>query len=330
MQYFLGIDQGGTKTQVAVCAADGTLAGAATGGASVCYLDDPHNTSTVAARVLAESILSRAGLSVDCIGAACGGLSGVDWPHEVPLHEERMRSGLGINDVIAVNDCVIALRAGSNAPYRCIVCAGTGINIAAQDYVYGWFINDRLMGGHALGCQVKDAVVDAAVGVKPPTLLTGAVLAHTGCTSVEEWLIGITTRKIPFSPQFLVPLLLNAVLAGDEAASQIVNQFIKGLAGYLENALTRFFPPLSMDDKECNAELVFSGGVFKGNGYIITDALIALLAPRFPRLTFVNARLEPVCGALLMLLDRHYKGTIPGSVTDNFEKGCVQHGLIRQ
>lgn len=329
MKYFLGIDQGGTKSQVAICAEDGSFIGAATGEASISYLDDPGNKTTVMIRRIAEKILTDAGLSWDCLSAVCGGISGIDWPHEVPIHEDRLRSVLKLDNIIAVNDCIIAMRAGSAAPNRCIVCAGTAINIAAQDYVYGWFISYRLHGGAALGCQVRDVVIDAEVGVRPPTMLTDALLSCFGCTSVEEFLVGTTTNRIAFTPQSVVPGLLNAFLAGDEAAREIIDEFIKGLASYLENAVTRFFPPLSAEDEECKAELVYSGGVFKGNGRLITDALTNILSKKFPRLRFVNARLEPVCGALLMQLEKYYAGNIPCSIIETFENGCKQHKLIR-
>ena len=328
LKYFLGIDQGGTKTQAAVCAGDGTVIGAATGEPSIFYLDDPENKSTLTVRRLAEKILADAGLAWGSLSAACGGLTGVDWPHEVPLHEERLRGKLNLTDVTAVNDCVIALRAGSSAPDRCIVCAGTGLNIAAHpsdgvEYVYGYFIPDYLQGGSALGQAVIDAVTEAEAGVRPPTMLTDVLLSCSGCASVERFLTGKTTRKISFEPQSLVPGLLNAFSAGDDAAGQILGAFINGVAGYIENALTRFFPPGR------DTELVYSGGVFKGGGRVITDAFTKTLSQKFPRLRFTNARLEPVCGALLMLLDRMYNGNIPGGVTANFEKGCTLHGLIR-
>jgi N-acetylglucosamine kinase-like BadF-type ATPase len=334
MRYFLGIDQGGTSTKIAVCAGDGTLIGAAAGEPSIFYLDDPENISTSRALRLAEKVIADAGLTWDCLSAACGGLTGIDWPHEVPIHESRLRSGLKIADITVTNDCIIALRAGSSAPDCCIVCAGTGLNIAAHsshgtasdqtEYVYGYFIPDRLQGGLALGRTAIDAVTEADTGIIPPTALTGLVLSLSGCSSAREFLTGITTRKIIFAPQSLVPGLLRAVLSGDGVASKIVNNFTYGLSQYIENALTRFFPP------GCNVELVYSGGVFKGDGRIITEALTKTLSQNFPSLRFTNARLEPACGALLMLLDREYNGNIPQYVSENFENGCAQHGLIRE
>jgi len=333
MRYFLGVDQGGGKTLAAVCAEDGTIAGAAKGGPSIFYLDDPENISGQIARRLAENILADAGLSWDCLSAACGGLTGIDWPQELSIHKMRFRDALNRDapnmETIVTNDSIIALRAGSSAPARLVVCAGTGLNIAihtpeGEEYTYGYFIPDRLQGGRALGRAVIEAVMEAETGTDGPTKLTDLLLAASGCASARDFLAGTTTRKFTFPPQSLVPGLLNAFAEGDRAAVFIIGKFTAGLAGYIENALNRFFA-----HNGCT-ELVYSGGVFKGNGRIITEALTKTLSRTFPRLRFVNARLEPVCGALLILLERHYKGIIPDSVLKTFEESCEKHGLTRE
>ena len=338
MNYFLGIDQGGTSTRIAVCDVEGRFAGVAAGAASIFYLDDSENKSTLIVRQLAENILAEAGLTWDCLSAAYGGLTGVDWPHEAAIHTARLREGLGLDDATAVNDCLIALRAGSTAANRCIVCAGTGLNIGVHaedgaESTCGYYIPHRLQGGGALGGAAVEAVIEEEAGVGAATLLNGALLELSGCASVEEFLIGITTRKLSFAPQSLSPEVFKAAGKGDAVASRIVADFSEGVGAYLENAISRHLP------RGCDAELVFSGGVFKGVGRMAADRIAESLAQKFPRLRFVNARLEPVCGALLMLLDRHYSvvekdgggnGGIPPGVMKNFEQGCARYGLIRK
>jgi len=328
MQYFLGIDQGGTATRAAICTGDGTVVGAATGGPSVFYLDDPRNESSQRVRELAEKISADAGLDADCVTAVCGGLTGVDWPHEITIHEKRLSEKLHVTDIIVTNDSIIALRAGTNNANRCIVCAGTGLNIAVHtsdntEYTYGYFIPDRLQGGLALGQAVIDTVIEAEAGFRPPTLLTGILLSCSGCASVEQFLIACTTRKMIFARQTLVPGLLRSAIAGDDAANSIIDIFTSGISSCLESALTRFFPP------GCKVDLVYSGGVFKGSGKIIADAITKTLTADFPKINCINARLEPVAGALLILLDRLYNGNIPVDVMETFERGCDTHGLFR-
>ena len=325
---FVGVDQGGTKSQVAVCDAGGGIIGAATGVGAIFYQNDSENISTATARALADKILTDAGLSWDCVAWVCGGLSGLDWPHETAIHEARLREGFGLENVTAVNDSVIALRAGSASANRCVIVAGTGLNIATHaedgaEYVYGYHIPNHFQGGGALGGAIIDAVIEAETGVRPPTRLTDAVLSLSSCPTVRRFLTEFTSGELQFKPQLLYPALLEAVSADDDAAKEIIGAFIGKLASYSRNALTVHLP------RNRPAELVFSGGIFKGPGRFVSDSLTRILAPEFSLLRFVNSRLEPVCGALLMSLDKHYGGNIPVGVIQKFDDECARHGLLR-
>lgn len=43
----------------------------------------------------------------------------------------------------------------------------------------------------------------------------------------------------------------------------------------------------------------------------------------------INARYEPVIGAILYFYDDFYKGYIPDKVLDTLDEECIEHGLIR-
>ncbi|MCL2462105.1 MAG: hypothetical protein FWF44_05515, partial [Defluviitaleaceae bacterium] len=177
MEYYLGIDQGGTKSCVAVCAEDGAIIASETGMGSVLYLDDPDNISSRIALSLANKALAGTGISMADMTAVCAGLSGADWGFEYPILERRMREALEIADITVLNDCIIAMRAGSAAPNRAVICAGTEINIAVRagggkEIIFGYYISPRLRGALAIGGMVMEAVTDSAAGVKAPTALT--------------------------------------------------------------------------------------------------------------------------------------------------------------
>ena len=97
--------------------------------------------------------------------------------------------------------------------------------------------------------------------------------------------------------------LLHEAAGGDSAALEIVTDFASRVSKYTEAAFIR----LGLADTD--AELVYSGGVFKDKCGIITDRVTGTLSGKFPRLRFVNARYEPVCGALLLSLDDLYGGS---------------------
>jgi len=326
MRYFLGADQGGTKTHIAVCAGDGAVIGHAAGEAMVFYIDDPENASTATIRRLAQPILTQNNLCWDDVTAVCGGISGIDWPFEIPLHEERLRDGLGIPDAVAVNDCMIALRAGASAPNRAIVCSGTSLNIGlraadGREIIYSYLMSDLLMRGGTLGLSALDAAIEASVGVRAQTVLTDVILTHTGYTSITALVEDMSLRKYWLDSKHLVPGVLRCASEGDPAALEIVYTYADEIAKYIKAGLIRL--------EITEADVVFSGGALKGDGRIICDRIAGALSFEYPGLRFTSARLEPVCGALLLLLDRHYDGAIPEAVTARFERDCEEKGLLR-
>jgi N-acetylglucosamine kinase-like BadF-type ATPase len=328
MAYYLCADQGGTKTQVIIIDKNGGVIGAARGEGAPPYYSDPGNASTGTIRKLAEQILAEAGLPRGCLTAALCGVICLDWPFEKPLHTRRLQEGLHIQDATAVSDSIIALRAGTTAPNRCVICAGTGLNMAAQtalgrEFVYGCYIPMRIMGGLALGQQVIDAVTEAETGVRGPTSLTEVLLAFTGYPTVEGFLTDSSTGQGGLAVQGLVPGLVREAHAGDGAAREILDGFAAELVKYTGAMLRR------MELTETETDLVFTGGLFKEPGKYLYQRVVDALVPIFPYLRYVNAKREPVCGAALYMLERHYGGNIPLEVTKNFLRDCEKRGLCR-
>jgi N-acetylglucosamine kinase-like BadF-type ATPase len=252
----------------------------------------------------------------------------LDWPSETPIFENRLRDCLKIEDVTALNDSLIALRAGSSAPDKCVICAGTGLNIAAQTasgqtFVWGCYITMNLMGGLTLGRMAIEAAVEAEAGIRPPTALSGLLLRHTGYRSFEAMYTDLTTGKYDFPQQHLVPGLLEIAESGDTAALEILDYFTEKVTRYTNVLINR------MGLAERETELVYTGGIFKNRGRMVSGAIKKKLAPTFPRLRFIDAKLEPICGAMLTMLDRRYDNRIPGDVLDRFTIECERLGLQR-
>ena len=328
MRYFLGADQGGTKTYVSVCAEDGTIMGAAKGNPSVFYVEDKENLSTLYIKEAVDLALENSGIELSQISAVCGALTGVDWDFEIPIHEQRLRDGLGIDDAIAINDCIGALRAGSNAPNRAVICAGTGLNAAiraygGQEIVYGYYVRGCDSGAISLGNFALCAAIEAEAGLAPQTMLTEMVLEHTGYDCMNKLVVDLTINRFSFERKELTIGLLKTAINGDAAALQIINNFAKNVSDYIRVGVEK----LEIQDQMI--DLVFSGSVFKNVGSIITTRIKEELNKTEVSYNYVDAIYEPVCGAMLTLLDREYNGNIPKDVLDRFDEGCVKHGLLR-
>jgi N-acetylglucosamine kinase-like BadF-type ATPase len=155
MGNILGIDQGSSHTRAAVCRQDGTIAGL---GKSIGACHSVHGMQPAmrAIQEAAQAALHPAGLRPDEVGLVFGGLTGADWQDEYALLEENLRTLQLGGQVHVVNDSIIALRGGTQAPYGAIVIAGSGANCAVRspdqrEFIYHYYLEDDLQGGQALG-----------------------------------------------------------------------------------------------------------------------------------------------------------------------------------
>ncbi len=74
--------------------------------------------------------------------------------------------------------------------------------------------------------------------------------------------------------------------------------------------------------------VVISGGVCKGDN-IITELIEKYIKESIPGAYCLNAKFEPIIGAVLMEMDRIYPEGIPGEVMANIERCSTERGLYR-
>ena len=329
MKYFLGIDQGGTKTAALVCDLNGKILGVGYDhGLAAVYFDDTEELYIKRIVSAAKTACSMSGIALVDISAVCGGINGADWPHEHPILTKQITQGLGITNMTVLNDCIPAMRAGSSKKEVAVVCAGSGLNIAVQradgrQIIYGYYISDAHQGGGALGAMALRKVMEATIGICGQTKLTEMILGYTGYNSAEELLIALTSGKYKLKTKTLTPLLLKAFISGDKEAVAIVDKFAEEIAPYVIAGMGRLGMNGSLTD------IVFSGSVFKDIGTLVADKIFSCIAAVEPNVCKVHARYEPVCGAVLTLLDREYGGTYTDKLTAVFDESAVKHGLLR-
>ena len=177
MAYFLGIDQGGSKTQAIIGDDTGHILGLAKSRGAV-HSSDGMNVAMMACGEACSKAVEEAGITFQDIYGVYGGLTGIDWPDEGELVGRALAETLGISNVHVVNDCLIALRGGTDAENSAIICAGSGLNCAVKagnrQIQYGFYIPDRIQGGMALGNATLQSVFDAEAGIAEKTSLTEA------------------------------------------------------------------------------------------------------------------------------------------------------------
>jgi len=332
MKYFLGIDQGGTKTDAIICDCAGRVQG--TGydhGLATSYFKDDEGVYIDRIKSASKKACSMAGIALSDVSAVCGGLNGADWDHEIPILTDVLRLALGIYDATVLNDCIIAMRGGNVdiSPDCAVICAGSGLNAAVRrsdgkEILYGYYIDDSHQGAYALGTQALKKVMDSHIGVCGETALTELVLGFTGFDDPEHLMIEYTTMNYQLENKDLAPLLTKAYAQGDKESVNIVNEFADGVSRYITVGIER----LGLSGRPL--DIVFSGSVFKQDGTSVAHRIFEIIQEYEPNARMIDARYEPVCGAALTLLDREYNTALPAEVTAAFEKSAQEHGLLRK
>jgi len=330
MQYVLGIDQGGTKTNAVVADTSGNILGLGSSGGGAHFVLGMAPAMALV-REAAEGALRQAGITANEITLVCGGLSGADFENEYELLRTNVVETLGVPNVLIVNDCIIAMRAGLSKRAGAVICAGTGLNVAVHnadgaEFILGYYIDDRYQGAGALGKNALLAVFDAEAKLGPETMLTDKLLAHFNTPTVDALLqehierrIGVDERKE------LTYTLAECAAAGDAVSADILRTFALDCFGFFRAGMQK----LGLSD--CDLELVISGGVFKSRYPLMLDTLKQAVAETYPSVRLVEAAWEPVVGAALLALDALNTGAeLDEGVYAAIQQACVQHGLIRQ
>lgn len=327
MKCVLGVDQGHSQTRAAVCATEGKVLSVGT-AFGACHSVHGMTKAMQAIREASEAALSQAGIRAEEIAILYCGLTGADWPDEYKLLTANVLS-LGMCENVRIqNDSIIALRGGTWADYGAVVIAGSGGNCAirsprGEEFIYHFYHDHDLQGGTALGRRALNAIYRAETGRGLPTLLTARVLDLVGLTTVDELLRADVERRLGSDDiKHIAPLIFQAACEGDRSSCEIIKAFGEGLAELVTAGLTRF------NMTELDLDVVLSGSIFKGPGRLLEEVMTASIHMVAPKARLVNARYEPVVGAVLLGLEE-LGIRVNSRMKRNVEKTSRKLNLIR-
>lgn len=295
MSLLLGVDGGGTKTDVLLATRDGRPVAHARSG--------PSNHEAVgmdgALAALSEGVaaaLSDAGATAGDVAASGWGLSGVDFARDTLCYGELVdRLGLGGPRVV-LNDAYVALRAGSPSGVGIVVNSGTGVIAAGRSPTgevfrtlgIGAGFGDWGSGGDIVTAAVH-AVAQAFTGLGPPTALTEGLLERTGTPTTEAFLERWWRRH----DVALTPVdVWQVAEGGDGVALDIAGR----VAGSLAAAATAIARRLGMTGPY---PLVLAGGVLSPGHPLLHTRLLAALTSALPAARPARLAATPAAGAVL-------------------------------
>jgi N-acetylglucosamine kinase-like BadF-type ATPase len=313
----LAIDGGGSKTDVALVAADGSVLGSARGGAS-----NHQVVGRDAALAVLSSLVSdvaaqagfAAGAPIAAHTSAC--LAGADFPDE----EAELTAVIAAQDwsktATVVNDTFAVLRTGldddtGGRHWGIGVICGHGTNCAgvAPDgrqfrFVALGAISGDWGGGGELGPDALWWAARAEDGRGPDTDLRRAVPAHFGVSRVEDVTLGVYRGTIGYAELFgLTPVLLAVANAGDEVARTVVLRQADEVCA-MAGVAARNLGLAGGGPDGVPVPVVLGGSVLAARDPLLTDAITDRLAAQLPsaRVRIIDA--PPVLGAALLGLDQ--------------------------
>lgn len=325
--FFLGVDQGSTKTLAIVIRHDGAILGKGL-GFGACHFFDGMPKAMAAVQQAANEALSQAGISSLDLNAISAGMAGANFPEEFAALETGLSDLFHTKDVVVYNDCLPALRAGTANPFSGVISAGTGLNVALRGpsgvlIVYNNYIEELDQGAGALGRRMLHAVFQSEIGILPSTGLTQRVLGYFGMRNVLDLLLAYQRHQLTQPVKDLCPLLFEVASKADSVALDIIANFGISVSRYILAGIRRF----KLQDQ--SLDLVLSGGVFKSRSPLLVETISREILQIAPGARVIPAQFEPVVGAALFTLDHYYKGVLTGSVLGSCRSTAEKHGLLQ-
>ena len=324
MRYVLGIDQGGTKTAAVITDRIGNILGVGKSRGAY-HISDGIDYAMNAISDAANSALKESGVRLDEIDAVSAGMTGMDWPEDYKLLKPSLIQTFGVEKVQVCNDSIVAMYSGTVKKYGAVLCAGTGLNVAVKspdgdEFVLGFYIDDKDQGGSALGRRAIRQVFNAEIKLCAPTKLSGLFLHNANVNTVDELLHRyVTDEEFGAKAKDMVPQIIDIANAGDSVAIELVKEFARDLSRYVYAGLQKY------DMLDMNMDVVLSGSVLKGHDNLLTQEIIRELKEFAPNSNVINSRFEPVVGAglsaLMMFEDYdHAKEIIHKNINTSAEK----------
>ncbi|WP_047980613.1 N-acetylglucosamine kinase [Ornithinibacillus contaminans] len=293
MVYVVGIDGGGTKTDVVVADVKGNV--------YMCTTYGTTNPNTISKQELEETIASifrdlRRKITVTEVHAVFAGISGAGSPETKQYLEGLLLKYVGDTTEVRVEiDALNALYSGTIGKPGIVQICGTGsitygiTSQGKQDRVGGW---GYLVGDEGSGYDIGRRGISAALkrldGRGKDTILVELLFDRFGvhnARSLIDKIYQANNPKVKIAP--VSELVLRAFEKGDEVSSEIVRAVVSDVG----DSIRVLYRKLFHDDEVAPVPVVLCGGVFQAKRVIpvlLREELqdlgssIAIMLPELP------------------------------------------------
>ncbi len=313
MSYYLAVDGGGTKTDVLCADADGKIIGRGNSG--------PTNLTVTNVGAASFNLLEAIRQATEKLPddkqfpRMVMGLAGMDTPKEHAMAYSIFKSALAplpIDEMVLVNDCIIALANGSTAANRMVLISGTGTicfgqsetGMVARTSGMDYLLTDQ-GSGYYIGRQVLREAVKSFDGRCEKSLLEQLVCQHFGIASIAE------LKDQVYNPLLnkheiasLSTVCSEAVQSGDSGAKLIFEHACLELVNQAATVIER------LGFSQMTFECVFAGSVLSVP--FIKETVLTELTKKYKNLVAQYPTDPPVHGALRLAMSnqRIAEGTV--------------------
>ena len=300
MQYFLGVDAGGTKTTFVLGDASRELARVRAG--TIKRMKADAETAEANLQAGLRELQEKAGVSSGEIARCCIGTAGETVPLVVNwLREAFARQVSG--ELVIVGDVEIALDSAFFGKRGVLALAGTGSNMAGRAATgeivraggWGPALADQ-GSGHFLGLEGLRRGFLAMDQQRPTRLLVEAM---------EFWKLGSLGELVEFAnanpaPEYskLAPLVVAAAEQGDAVAQEVVTQGGEDLAMLAGLVIERIRKLETSSGAGFEVPAVAVAGSILERVAMLREALIAELRRRYAGIEVLKTPADPPAGAL--------------------------------
>jgi N-acetylglucosamine kinase-like BadF-type ATPase len=301
-RYVLGVDIGSSKTHALVVGEHGELLGMGEAGAGN-HQTVGYDGMAAALRTASGQALAAAGLQAEQLAAVGLGVSGYDWPSQLPQMIQVVREAGVHASLEVVNDAVLGLVAGAPELWGLALVSGSGSNCRGRDRhgregrVAGEGVPfGEYGGGTELAFLSFQAVSRAWSRRGSATSLSEVLVDAVGAVSVDDLIEGVSVGRYDVSNR-VVPRIFAAARAGDAVAIDLLTQLGHGLADMAAGVIRQ----LALEQEEFPVVLV--GSLFKG-GPLLTEPLAQALHAVAPGAWLTRLSAPPVVGGALLALQQ--------------------------
>lgn len=304
--FFIGIDAGGTKTEIIIADEQGkTVSSMVSGPANLNNYSDKHCLIVITDLITAalkKRPITNFNIQVCCVGAA--GLDSLDRYNQFYPKLKKALQRFKIKKIILVNDTVIALASGTmQQPAICLI-AGTGanclgINKEGKEFWVGgldYLLSDQ-GAGYIIGRQALRAVIKSFDGRGSKTIMEKYLLQSLKVKTIRQAadLIYQSHNNKAAIADF-ARLVFKAVKVKDKIALSILRKAVDDQISYIDAVYKK------MKLKQTKVDLVLVGSVISKN-QLIKKSFTKIINSRYPEIRLIWPQEHPVAGAIKICLN---------------------------